>query len=240
MLRPTDNTNPQGESGRSPRLCRPLVAGGWLLSILIWGSTAGAIAADERPASRSSAPSRPGAVLSLQEQREARVVMQAWDYSCGAASLATLLNFQHGDPVSEREVALGLMSRPAYVENPLIVNLRRGFSLADLKIFVDDRGYRGRGIGRLEFADLLELAPAIVPIVVNDSSHFVVFRGRRHDRVLLADPLFGTRTMTVGQFLDAWPEQGEFGRVGFVVERQDGLPPPDRLEPMDHEFPTFG
>jgi len=227
-----DNTKPCTASGRLPRSCRTLIAG--CCSLLILGCGTGVFAADERPASRSSA------VVSLMEQRQARVVMQGWDYSCGAASLATLLNFQHGDPVSEREIAIGLMSRPEYVENPIIVNLRRGFSLADLKLFVDGRGYRGRGIGRLDLDSLIARAPAIVPIVVNGSSHFVVFRGRRGDRVLLADPLFGTRTMTVDQFLDAWPDQGEFGRVGFVVERRDGLPPPDRLEPLDHEFTTLG
>lgn len=166
--------------------------------------------------------------------------MQSWDYSCGAASLATLLNFQHGDPVTEREIALGLMAREEYVANPILVNLRQGFSLADLKRFVDARGYRGRGLGRLDLESLTGRAPALVPILVNGSSHFVVFRGRRGNRVLLADPLFGKRTMTVEQFLAAWPEDADFGRVGFVVERRDGLPPPNRLEPAADDFLTLG
>ncbi len=209
-----------------------LVAGCCMLESI--SCSTGGLAADGRSAQRSPA------VISLLEQRQARVVMQSWDFSCGAASLATLLNFQHGDPVTEREIAIGLMSRDEYVANPMIVNLRRGFSLADLKLFVDARGYRGRGIGRLDMETLGERAPAIVPIVVNGSSHFVVFRGRRGSRVLLADPLFGNRTVTVEQFLDAWPDQGDFGRVGFVVERRDGLAPPDRLEPTDDDFLTLG
>lgn len=179
------------------------------------------------------------AVVSLLEQRETLVVMQGWDYSCGAASLATLLNFQHGDPVTEREIAMGLMARPEYVENPFIVNLRQGFSLADLKLYVDARGYRGRGLGRISLDGLVERAPAMVPIMVNGSSHFVVFRGRRAHRVLLADPLFGSRTMTIEQFLSAWPDYGDHGRVAFVVERLDGLPPPNRLDPHPHDFPTL-
>lgn len=191
-------------------------------------------------AARAEPGVRPQPVLSLLEQRQTKVVMQGWDYSCGAASLATLLNFQHGDPVTEREIALGLMSRTEYVENPLIVNLRQGFSLADLKLYVDARGYHGRGIGRLDLDALVERAPAMVPIMVNGSSHFVVFRGSRGNRVLLADPLFGNRTMTIEQFLAAWPEHPDFGRVGFVVERRDGLPPPNRLEPAADDFLTLG
>ena len=208
-----------------------------LLLLLLVGGGLSALAAGD---SRTDPAGRPLQVLSLLEQRQAKVVMQAWDYSCGAASLATLLNFQHGDPVTEREIAMGLMSRPEYVENPIIVNLRQGFSLADLKLYVDARGYQGRGIGRLDLDGLAERAPAIVSIMVNGSSHFVVFRGSRGNRVLLAGPLFGNRTMTTEQFLRAWPEHEEFGTVGFVVERKHDLPTPNRLEPAPDDFLTLG
>ena len=214
----------------------PLRKGRLLLLLCVGGLLAGLPGGD----ARAEPPVRPQPVVSLLEQRQAKVVMQGWDYSCGAASLATLLNFQHGDPVTEREIALGLMDRTEYVENPLIVNLRQGFSMADLKLYVDARGYNGRGIGRLDLDGLVERAPAMVPIMVNGSSHFVVFRGRRGNRVLLADPLFGNRTMTIDQFLGAWPEHEEFGRVGFLVERKDGLPPPNRLEPAADDFLTLG
>ena len=214
----------------------PLRKGRLLLLLCVGGLLAGLPGGD----ARAEPPVRPQPVVSLLEQRQAKVVMQGWDYSCGAASLATLLNFQHGDPVTEREIALGLMGRAEYVENPFIVNVRQGFSMADLKLYVDARGYHGRGIGRLDLDSLVERAPAMVPIMVNGSSHFVVFRGRLGNRVLLADPLFGNRTMTTEQFLAAWPEHEEFGRVGFVVERKDGLPPPNRLEPAADDFLTLG
>lgn len=178
-------------------------------------------------------------VRSLSEIRSERVVLQRWDLSCGAAALATLLNFQHGDPVDEREVALGLIGREEYLANPLLVRARQGFSLLDLKRFVERRGYRGRGVGGLELADLVELAPIMVPIVDGGYSHFVVFRGRLGDRVLLADPAFGARTLRIDQFERAWVAHGKLGRVGFLVARLDGLPPPDRLAPRPDEFPTL-
>jgi uncharacterized protein len=46
-----------------------------------------------------------GPVKSLLERRQERVVVQKWELSCGAAALATLLNCQHGDRVSERWIA---------------------------------------------------------------------------------------------------------------------------------------
>lgn len=89
-------------------------------------------------------------VRSLLEMRRESVVMQEWDLSCGAAALATLLNYQHGDPVSEREIAEAMIKREKYLANPMIVRAQEGFSLLDLRRFAAARGYRGRGFGDLE------------------------------------------------------------------------------------------
>ena len=175
-------------------------------------------------------------VRSLLEARHERVVVQAWDLSCGAAALATLLNYQHGDPLSEREVAAGLIRRDAYIANPDLVRARHGFSLLDLKRYVDARGYQGIGYGKMTLDELVERAPAMVPVELKGYKHFVVFRGARGDRVLLADPAFGNRTMLVARFEDAWLDYPEFGRVGFVVARQDGLAPPNGLAPQARDF----
>ena len=47
--------------------------------------------------------------VSLKEIRETGVVIQKWDTSCGAAAMATVLTYHFNDPVSEREVANGLL-----------------------------------------------------------------------------------------------------------------------------------
>jgi uncharacterized protein len=175
-------------------------------------------------------------VRSLKEFRQEGVVVQQWDLSCGAAALATILNYQHGDPVSEREVAVALMRRPDYVADPELVRRRLGFSLLDLKRFVDARGYEGKGYGGLQLVDIDARAPIIVPINTHGYSHFVVYRGRLGDRVLLADPAFGNRTMTVARFKRAWLDVPGLGHVGFAVERRDGRPTPNRLAPRAGEF----
>lgn len=179
---------------------------------------------------------QPAPVRSLLEMRHDRVVVQQWDLSCGAAALATILNFQHDDPVSEREVAKALIRRAAYVANPALVQVRHGFSLLDLKRYVDGRGYAGIGLGRLELADLIERAPIMVPVKLKGYNHFVVFRGARGNRVLLADPAFGNRTMPAERFEDAWLDYPAFGKVGFVVARQDGPAPPNGLAPRPSDF----
>ncbi|MGH6919312.1 MAG: cysteine peptidase family C39 domain-containing protein, partial [Geminicoccaceae bacterium] len=175
-------------------------------------------------------------VKSLLEMRQERVVIQDWDLSCGAAALATLLNYQHGDPVTEREIAEGLIRRQEYIANPLLVRARHGFSLLDLKRYVDERGYEAIGYGNLTIEDLLEQAPIMVPVNFLGYKHFVVFRGMRGNRVLLADPAFGNRTMLAKKFEAAWLEYEEFGKIGFVVASADGTEPPNRLAPTPRDF----
>ncbi|MBN2887094.1 MAG: C39 family peptidase [Chromatiaceae bacterium] len=176
------------------------------------------------------------AVRSLIELRRNGVVMQEWDLSCGAAALTTLLNQQFSDPLSEREVATALMNRPEYLRNPDLVRLRQGFSLLDLKRFVESRGYRGVGLGRLELEDLDARAPLLVPIESHGYNHFVIYRGSLGNRVLLADPAWGNRTLLKAHFESMWIDFPEIGRVGFQVLSASGERPPNRFAPDPRDF----
>ncbi|WP_201276190.1 C39 family peptidase [Methylotetracoccus oryzae] len=175
-------------------------------------------------------------MTSLLEMRRDKVIVQKWDISCGAAALGTLLNYQHGDPVSEREIAKGLFRREEYVKNPRLVQIRQGFSLLDLKRYVDQRGYVGTGYGKLHLDELVQRAPIMVALNLHGYNHFVVFRGIMGDRVLLADPAWGNRTMRIERFEAAWIDYPELGKVGFVVDRRDGSSPPNQLAPKPKEF----
>ena len=188
-------------------------------------------------ASASSASGR--AVKSLLEMRQEGVVIQQWDISCGAAVLATILNYEYGDPVSERDVALGLIDRKEYLNQPELVRARQGFSLLDLQRYVDGRGYDGVGLAQLTVADLPDLAPIILSVQIRGFMHFVIFRGIVRGRVLLADPAFGNVTLPVSDFEDVWVEHGALGRVGFRVLLPDGSAPPGWLAPRPEEFVSF-
>ena len=166
-------------------------------------------------------------VRSLLEIRRANVVVQEWDISCGAAALATVLTYQHDDPVTEKSVAEGMLRRT----DPLRVRVRGGFSLLDLKRYAETRGYRGIGYSELSIEDLEEFGPTLVPLNLKGYSHFVVFKGVRDGRVLVADPAFGNRALTLSVFNDAWVE-----KIGFVVRRKEGsIPRHNALMPKPGE-----
>ena len=114
------------------------------------------------------------------EMRHENVIVQKFDLSCGAAALATILNYQFGDPVTEREVTTGLIRRKEYIEHPELVRVRQGFSLLDMKRYLGTRGYVGTGYGNMEFADLQKLAPIIVAVSPDRLQSFPDFsRGDR-------------------------------------------------------------
>jgi hypothetical protein len=94
----------------------------------------------------------------------------------------------------------------------------------DLKRYVDGLGLEGVGYMKLSLEDLLDMAPAIVPVQFRGYPHFVVVRGRAGDKMLLADPAFGNRTVDVERFERSWQ-----GSIGFIVQRRDGKAPPNRL-----------
>lgn len=189
-------------------------------------------------ASLAQAASNPP-VKSLLEMRQKGVVVQKWDLSCGAAALATLLSVEHGDEISEKEIATALIKRDIYLENPDKLREQQGFSMLDLKRFVDNRGYRGIGYRDLSLEDLSRLAPILVTIDHHGYSHFAVFRGLMGNRVLLADPAWGNRTMLVDQFEDAWLAHPRLGKVGFVVALRDGTRSPSRQEINPADFPML-
>lgn len=175
-------------------------------------------------------------VKSLLEMRQERVVVQNWDLSCGAAALATLLNYQHGDKTPEKKIAKALMQRKKYIARPMQVRMQQGFSLLDLKRYVDSHGYEGIGYGKLILSDLIERAPLLVPVNFYGYNHFVVFRGILGDRVLLADPAWGNRTMRIQRFKDAWLQYPIFGKVAFAVIDPKKGSQPNRLEPRYKDF----
>jgi uncharacterized protein len=150
-------------------------------------------------------------VRSLLEIRQEGVIVQKWETSCAAAALATVLTFSQNDPVTEKFVA-GRMLRAT---DPIKVKVRGGFSLLDMKWFVETRGFKGTGYKDLSFKELLTLPSPIVPIDFYGNAHFVVVRGLDHaGRVNLADPAFGNTSMSVDDFQSVWKSG-----MSFVVSR---------------------
>jgi predicted double-glycine peptidase len=151
-------------------------------------------------------------ITTIKEMKTRYVTFQQYDFSCGAAVIATLLTYYFGEPVTEKEVVYGIAQR-ADLEKVL---KRRAFSLLDMKKFAQSRGYKAIGY-QMDFDFLVELKkPVIVPVEIRSYKHFVIFKGIVGDRVVIADPAFGNYTMKFTRFLSIWTDG-----IGFVLERNE-------------------
>ncbi|MGH8607721.1 MAG: C39 family peptidase [Gammaproteobacteria bacterium] len=141
----------------------------------------------------------------LKELRDQYVVKQQLDYSCGAAALATLMGHYYGEHTSEKEILELLNTRLETMTKEEQARKKRiGFSLLDLKIVAQQKGYRAAGF-KLTVDQLPQLlAPVIVHVQPFGYYHFAVLRGVAGDRVYLADPGRGNLRMSIARFLDEW------------------------------------
>ncbi|WP_223878027.1 C39 family peptidase [Luteimonas sp. MC1825] len=152
-------------------------------------------------------------VTSLKEARYRTTIRQQYDFSCGSAAVATLLTYQYGQPVGEADVFKAMYARGDQARIR-----REGFSLLDMREYLQARGYEADGF-ELPLDKLLEEGlPAIILINDRGYRHFVVVKGMRDGRVLLGDPARGTRLLKRGDLERLWDN-----RVLFVVHNRREL-----------------
>jgi len=157
-------------------------------------------------------------VESMQERRFRHLVRQHTDYSCGAAALATILKYAYHLDADEATVIEGMMN----VSDQTLVR-DRGFSLLDIKRYVESMGMRGRGY-RVDEARLRNLrVPGLVLMDVRGFRHFVVMKQVRGDFVEVADPILGNRSVPLAEFLEAWPSRAVFIVIGSDFDRNTVL-----------------
>jgi predicted double-glycine peptidase len=141
-------------------------------------------------------------VKTLKDMRFNNIVRQSLDYSCGAASLATIITYYFGRETTEEEVMKGILMN---ADSETLARVKeKGFSLLDLKNFGESLGYKGAGYRvpahQLETLD----RPAIVLINHKGYAHFVVLKGVKDIQVFIADPVRGNTVMDLNKFLEIW------------------------------------
>ena len=131
-------------------------------------------------------------VQSWKTLRDKNIVKQDKDFSCGSASLTTLLNEFYGQSVTE-EALLKAMDKG---------DLRASFE--DMQRALPQFGFRAMGYAA-SYEQLTKLkAPVVVYLKHRKDDHFSVLRGIDANTVWLADPSLGNRTYSREQFLEMW------------------------------------
>jgi uncharacterized protein len=138
-------------------------------------------------------------IRSMRDIRYSSIVTQQFDYSCGAAALSTLLKYGYGIDIPETE----LIRRMMVFSTPEVV-VKNGFSMLDMKKFVETIGLRGRGF-RVNTDALYHLQiPVLVLMNIDGYEHFVIVKHAEDGRIFIADPALGNRIVAEDDFAKTW------------------------------------
>lgn len=151
-------------------------------------------------------------VKSWKQIRDHNVVKQDLDFSCGAASIATLLNGYYSQKVTEEEV-LKIMDKGDLMA-----------SFDDMQRAISKLGFESKGYA-VSFDTLKTLKiPVIVYIKHRKTDHFSVISGINEQFVQLSDPSLGKLTLTKYQFLEMWNTRDNdiyTGKILTILPKQE-------------------
>jgi len=156
-------------------------------------------------------------VKTWKDIRNQNVTMQKFDFSCGAGSIATLMNYYFQDNVTEEQLIKDVFELlPEDVKDN---RKKHGLSLLDLKHLAEYRGYLAYGVN-LQPCSLLKMhRPIIIYLETSDLKHFAVFRGIKDNRVFLADSSRGNIRIPMNRFLKEWK-----GGMALALDKKDFTP----------------
>jgi predicted double-glycine peptidase len=151
-------------------------------------------------------------ITSFKGRRFKTVYKQQYDFSCGSSALASLLSFHYEDIVNEQSVF-----KDMYENGNQDTIQKKGFSLLDMKLYLNRRGYR-YDCFKINLDQLIDAnVPAITIIDNKGYLHFIIIKGITKKEVLVGDPALGVKVIPREKFEEMWGRRILF----FIYDKQD-------------------
>lgn len=195
---------------RSAPTRRRFIGSGAALCICVFGS----------PTCAEEAPAQEGPVRrpkSFLERKFDGVVGQTADFTCGAASVATILTFYWNRPTSEIEVLEIIRSR--YTDDEWKNREGNGVSFDDLIFAAKRLRFEAAG-AEIPLEDLPKLAaPVILHLDKGKFQHFSVLRRAASEVYYMADSIVGQTVLTQADLRSQYT-----GKALAIAKRKADLP----------------
>ncbi|RDU62474.1 peptidase C39 [Helicobacter didelphidarum] len=178
-------------------------------------------------------------VTSWSEIRNRNLTRQQFDYSCGSASLSTILTYYYGVNVSEKEILESVLlskgidvNKREELEKDERLKKTLDLSFLDLSHYAESKGFKAVGLA-LDLETLKKLkAPVIVYVNVRDIEHFSVYKGMSKDFIYLADPSFGNIKIRMDKFQEMFYRRSNTSHPGKIL----AILPNDKNIQINPEF----
>lgn len=172
-------------------------------------------------------------VKSYQEIKNERVIRQTYEQSCGASSLATLLNILDDKKFDELELLKIMSGQELYTDM---------VSFADLSDAVKKLGYESNSyqINR-ENLDKLVNIPMLVKIEDDPRfPHFVIIINHKGNYLQVLDPSHGEYISSKSQFFSIWDRYNKGGYALIVAPKKELKPfKLNTLKSLHFDFSPF-
>ena len=157
-------------------------------------------------------------VRSWREMRDQDVVRQQYDFSCGAASMATIMKYFYDVDVTENGIVQAVLKLKGIGEEAhKFEKSDFALSFADLADYGKVLGFKGIGVA-LDMNGLRKLQiPVILYIKIRSFEHFTVFKGISGGFVHLADPSFGNMKVKMAKFQEMFYQREDLKHPGRVL-----------------------
>lgn len=153
------------------------------------------------------------------EFKNENLIRQEYDYSCGSATLATILKYYYGFQVEEKDVLDDILKSKGFdvSKKILLENGETNLSFFDLSEFSQRKGFKAIGLA-MDMDSLKNLkVPVILFVKVRKDEHFTVYKGMDENYVYLADPSFGNIKVSISKFKEMFFQREDLKHPGKIL-----------------------
>lgn len=153
------------------------------------------------------------------EFKNENLTRQDYDYSCGSASLSTILKYYYNLDISEKEILDTILESKGFnkEDKKEFEDGDMTLSFFDLANYTKDKGFKAIGLA-LDLESLKKLkAPVILFVKIRKSEHFTIYKNMDKNYVYLADPNFGNIKVRISKFQEMFYQREDLKYPGKIL-----------------------
>lgn len=167
-------------------------------------------------------------VKSWLELKNQDMVKQEYDYSCGSATLATILKYYYTLEVDEKTILDDILESKnlSKKDKSEFENSQMNLSFYDLATYTNSLNFKAIGLS-LDLDSLKKLqVPVILFVKVRKDEHFTVYKSMDENFVYLADPTFGNIKISIAKFEEMFYQREDLthpGKILAIIPKSDDV-----------------
>ena len=153
------------------------------------------------------------------EFKNENLTRQNYDYSCGSASLSTILKYYYDLNVSEKDILDDVLKQKGFdiTKKEKLEDGDTSLSFFDLAKFSQQKGFKALGLA-LDLKSLKKLkAPVILYVKIRKDEHFTIYKNMDDRYVYLADPSFGNMKIRLSKFKEMFYQRDDLKYPGKIL-----------------------